>query len=75
MDGPREYLDYVHQLIEIVKQGTFTLVQATCPLQEVFTGKWDWDWVRHDFQCAACKRIYRLSSDNYHGRGSWTPLD
>lgn len=71
----REYLDLVRQLIEVVSQGTFVIVEATCPLEEPFTDKWQWDWVQHDFQCTACGRVYQLVGDNYHGRGRWTPTD
>jgi hypothetical protein len=34
--SPGEYLDTVRQLVEVVNQGSFLLVFASCPLQDMF---------------------------------------
>jgi hypothetical protein len=69
----REYLDIVQQLIQIVSEGTFLLVHADCPLQEMFNTPMPGDGVHHDFQCTTCGRAFQLFADAYHGRASWTP--
>lgn len=68
----REYLDIVRQLIEIVNQGTFFLVRASCPLQDMFNTPMPGDIISHDFRCLMCEREFRLSADTYHGGASWT---
>ena len=68
----REYRDIVRQLIEIVNQGTFFLMRASCPLQDVFNTPVPGDTILHDFQCTACGRAFLLGADTYHGNASWT---
>ena len=68
----REYQDIAHQLIEIVSEGTFLLVSASCPLQDVFQTPMPGDSIEHDFQCFACGRKFHLGADTYHGHASWT---
>ena len=36
----REYRDIARQLIEIVGQGTFRIVRASCPLEDLFKPQW-----------------------------------
>ena len=50
----REYLDFVRQLIEIVNQGTFFLLCASCPLQDMFNTPIPGDTISHDFQRLMC---------------------
>jgi hypothetical protein len=69
----REYRDIARQLIEIVGEGTFLLVRADCPLQEIVEGTWPGDMLEHEFECFACGRRFALSADTYHGNVSWTP--
>jgi hypothetical protein len=71
----REYQDIVRQLIEIVGQGTFFLVRASCPLQDVFNTPVPGDTISHDFQCLMCGRTFHLGADAYHGNASWTVGD
>ena len=68
----REYRDIVRQLIEVVNQGTFFLVHASCPLQEVFDTPMPSDSISHDFQCLMCGRLFHLGANTYHGHASWT---
>jgi hypothetical protein len=68
----REYQDIVRQLIEVVNQGTFLLVQASCPLQEMLNTALQGDTVFHKFQCFACGRPFQLFADTFHGWASWT---
>lgn len=67
----REYLGFAHQLIDVVNQGAFVMVHATCPLQELFNPRWPGNVVEHGFQCTACGRSYQLFADTYHGRAGW----
>jgi hypothetical protein len=71
----REYRDIVRQLIEIVNQGTFLLVHASCPLQDMFKTPAPGDSIFHNFQCFACGRTFQLYADTYHGHASWTVGD
>jgi hypothetical protein len=74
-ERPHEYLDIVRQLIEVVEQGTFLLVKADCPLEDLFQSSWPGDVVVHEFACAACGRTFKLSADTYHGNAHWSPID
>jgi hypothetical protein len=67
-----EYQDIVRQLIEVVNQGTFLLVHASCPLQDMLKTPLPGDVIYHNFQCFACGRSFQLSADTYHGGASWT---
>ena len=75
IDTPREYQDIIRQLIEAVNQGTFLLVHASCPLQDVLQTHWAGDIISHKFQCFACGRAFQLSADTCHGNASWTVGD
>ncbi len=70
---PGEYKDVVRQLIEIVDQGIFVLIEASCPLRDVFQPVWPDDVLAHGFRCAACGRMFDLRADTYHGGASWKP--
>src|SRR5262245_18466676 len=71
----REYRDIVRQLIELVNQGRFLLVHASCPLQDMFNTPMPGDCIVHDFQCITFGRAFQLFADTYHGGASWTPED
>ena len=68
----REYQDIVRQLIQIASEGTFVLVGASCPLQDLFQTAMPGDIVQHDFRCFACGRKFHLGADTSHGHASWT---
>jgi hypothetical protein len=71
IDEPRQYLDIAAQLMEVVSDGTFLMVHATCPLQDLFKAEWPGNIVEHNFQCTECGRSYQLFADTFHGRASW----
>jgi transposase-like protein len=73
MDTPREFLNIVRQLIEIVEQGKFLLVHADCPLQDFFNTTWPGDVITHRFQCTECGRVFERYTDTYHGGARWWP--
>lgn len=73
MSTGRDYQEIACQLIEVVEQGTFELIHAGCPLQDLFASTWPSDMIRHVFKCARCGREYELSADTYHGNASWMP--
>lgn len=75
LEFPREYLDIVRQLIDIVKQRTFTLVRADCELEEMFNTPWPGDIIFHEAQCSNCGRRFTLFADTYHGNASWHTSD
>ena len=68
---PREYRDIARQLIEVVAQGTFRMVKASCPLEDLFKQRWPGDVLTHKFECFACGQLFSLSADTYHGNASW----
>jgi len=69
---PYEYQSLVRQLIEVVNQGTFLLVEASCPLRDVLQPIWPGDAISHKFKCFACGRTFELFADTYHGNASWS---
>ena len=69
----REYLSVAKQLIQVLNDGTFNLVRADCPLEEMFETPMPGDVVSHEFACSACGRQFVLSADTHHGHGSWNP--
>lgn len=75
MSKPREYLGIARKLMHVVDDGTFLMVHATCPLQDLFRPEWPGNVVEHGFQCTACGRSYHLFADTYHGRASWDMLE
>jgi hypothetical protein len=70
---PWEYRDLARQLIEIVGHGTFRIVKASCPLEDLFKSPWPGDVLTHEFECFSCGQGFSLSADTYHGHGSWEP--
>jgi hypothetical protein len=70
---PSQYRDIVHQLLEIVDQGTFVLMEASCPLRDVLGPVWPDDVLAHSFWCTGCGRVFDLRADTYHGGASWKP--
>ena len=71
---PREYRDIAQQLMEIVRQGDFVLLKASCPLRELFGPVWPGDLLEHIFKCARCGDEFRLFADTWHGSVEWGPV-
>jgi len=67
--SPYEYRDLARQLIEIVGQGTFRIVRATCPLEDLFNPQFPGDILTHDFECFACGQRFSLFADTYSWEG------
>ena len=74
-DNTRDYRNIARQLIEIVGEGTFWIVRATCPLEDLFGPKWPSDIVSHEFECLTCGRRFSRFADTYHGTAGWRPGD
>jgi hypothetical protein len=72
---PHEYRDIARRLMEVVEQGTFVMVRASCPLRELLGPVWPGDMLEHVFECIACGSKYRLSADTWHGSVNWRPVD
>jgi hypothetical protein len=71
---PRDYRDIVRQLMDVIEQGTFVLVKASCPLYELLGPVWPGDILEHVFECTACGSKYRLMADTWHGSVNWGPM-
>ena len=71
--APREYVDLVRQLEELVASGAFRLLHGTSALAELQENRrWPDDVITHVFECCNCGQRFRLSADTYHGSGgSW----
>ena len=71
LPGPGEYKELVRLLIEMVKRGALKVLEASCPMEDIFKPKWPSDIIIHSFKCTACKGAFHLFADTYHGRASW----
>jgi hypothetical protein len=69
--APEGYLDFVRKLIEAVKNRSFVLIHADCPLEEMFNTPMPGDSIVHQFRCAACGRTYELYVNTWNGRNWW----
>ena len=70
VNSPYEYRDLIRQILEAVKQGTFSVLSGTCPLEEVLTSsQWPDDYIVHIVGCTTCSRRFQLSVETYHGGG------
>jgi hypothetical protein len=76
LSTPREYLDLVRQLEELVATGVFQLLQGTCTLKELLErGPWPDDVISHIFECSNCRQKFKLAAETYHGSGAtWEML-
>jgi hypothetical protein len=71
IDKPREYLEFARRLLDSINDGTITLAQSTCPLEDLFKADWPNDIVEHNFECSACGRSFQLFADTFHGHAGW----
>ena len=71
LDKPREYLELALRILNLVKDGTFVLLESTCTLEDLFKSEWPSDIVEHNLECTACGRKFQLFADTYHGHAAW----
>ena len=71
LDKPREYLELALRMLNLVKDGSFVLLESTCSLDDLFKPEWPSDIVEHNLECATCGRKYQLFADTYHGHAAW----
>jgi len=70
-NSPREYLDLVRQLDELISAGTFRLIYGTCTFKEVLESQqWPNDVITHIVACSNCDQRFKLSAETYHGSGA-----
>lgn len=72
--SPRDYLNCLHYIEELVDSGAFILESGTCALDKVTnerTGCWVDDIITHVICCKACGQAFTCSCDTYHGRGGF----
>jgi hypothetical protein len=70
-EKPREYLELARRLLHAVNDGKLSVIESTCPLQELFSDDWPANQVEHDFECSACGRTFQLFADTYLGHAGW----
>ena len=70
-DKPREYLELARRLLNAVNEGKLSVIECSCPLQDLFSAEWPANLVEHDFECSACGRKFQLFADTYLGRAGW----
>lgn len=71
--GHDDYLNLVRQMIQVVAEGTFSIVSADFPLEEMFETPMPGDCVAHEFRCVECGQGFSLWADTYHGHARWFP--
>lgn len=70
-EKPREYLELARRLLNAVNDGKLSVIESTCPLQDLFSADWPANQVEHDFECSACGRTFQLFADTYLGHAGW----
>ena len=70
-EKPREYLELARRLLNAVHDGKLSVIECTCPLQDLFGAVWPANQVEHDFECSACGRTFQLFADTYLGHAGW----
>lgn len=75
--SPRDYFNCLAYIKSLIKEDKFTLIQATCPIDNVKDedGVWYSDIIFHTIQCNKCKQSFECFADTYHGGGSFTAKD
>jgi len=54
-----------------VSDGTLKIIQATSPLEDIWTSPGFVDHYFYVLRCAKCEREFQLNMDTYHGNGDW----
>lgn len=71
--SPRDYLNCIEYIKELLKSGNFKLVYASCNIDKVIdkSGKWNSDIIEHIIRCKKCKTRFVCQADTYHGNGGF----
>lgn len=71
--SPRDYLNCLDYLWELIDSGAFELESATCDLDKVKgpDGKWVDDIIGHVIRCKGCGQAFTCSCCTYRGGGSF----
>ncbi len=71
--SPKDYLNCLAYLRELVDSGEFTLEPGPYGLDEVKDeeGRWRDDIISHVIRCNACGQAFSCGCDTYHGRGGF----
>jgi hypothetical protein len=71
LNSPREYLDVVRQVDELLTKGVLRFVRGTSTLKEIRqNGEWSGDAMTHIFECPNCAQQFRLAAETFHGSGT-----
>lgn len=71
--SPKDYLDCLAYIQELLNTGKFVLVENTCDLDKVkdVNGCWIYDLINHEIKCKKCGKQFTCFMDTYHGIGSF----
>ena len=71
--SPKDYLNCLSYIQELLDVGNFVLVEKSCDLDKVQNeiGGWIDDIIGHVIQCKKWGKHFTCSIDTYHGRGSF----
>ena len=75
--SPRDYMNCLEYIAELIASGQFIMVEQTCPLNAVQdkNGCWFRDNIRHKIVCNDCGEWFLAWADTYHGRGGFKKED
>ena len=71
--SPREYLQTVEYIKQLIASGDFSLVSGNCPLDEVKDkdGQWADDIIYHLIRCETCGQEFSCCVNTYRGGGGF----
>ena len=71
--SPKEYIDCLNYIKQLVDLGDFELVFGIFPLDKIKDeqGCWVDDIISHTIRCVNCGKHFSCTIDTYHGRGSF----
>lgn len=77
IEHPYEYFNIISQVKTLIREGSITLEQSNCKLEDVEKGKpFPDDILYHVFKCTYCGQMFELCVETYHGSGgNWKVLN
>ena len=71
--SPRDYLNCLNYIRELVDSGGFVLEPGACDLDKINdeNGCWVDDIIAHVIHCKACGQAFTCFCDTYHGGGGF----